>query len=195
MPPKTRSMASTSEESNIQIGKIIEKKLESFKKELTLVIIQELKKEIREETQELMKNQENKIVKLESTISMLQNHANVLKQQSAENFKRSEELEQYGRRLCLRFDGIPTVKNEKASDVLINIKKKWEENELIQKKWEDEGLTMPHTVIDRAHRIGRPYIDREKNVECQSVMMRLTTFRHRMQLYNARKLMISHEVQ
>ena len=161
--------------------------MESFKKELTLVIIQELKKEIREETQELMKNQENKIVKLESTISMLQNHVNVLKQQSAENVKRSEELEQYGRRLCLRFDGIPTVKNEKAS-VLVNIKNKWEENELIQKKWEDEGLTMPDTVIDRAHRIGRPYVDREKNVECQSVIMRLT-FRHRTQLYNARKLM------
>ena len=134
-----------------------------------------------------MKNQENKIVKLESTISMLQNHVNVLKQQSAENVKRSEELEQYGRRLCLRFDGIPTVKNEKAS-VLVNIKNKWEENELIQKKWEDEDLTMPDTVIDRAHRIGRPYVDREKNVECQSVIMRLT-FRHRTQLYNARKLM------
>ena len=187
MPPKTRSVASTSEETDIRIGEIIEKKLESFKKELTFVIIQELKKEIREETQELMKDQENKIVKLESTISMLQNH--VLKHQSAENVKRSEELEQYGRRLCLRFDGIPTVKNEKAPDVLVNIKKNWEENELIQKKWEDEGLTMPGTVIDRAHRIGRLYIDREKNVECQSVIMRLTTFRHRTQLYKVRKLM------
>ena len=114
-------MASTSEETDIRIDEIIEKKLESFKKELTLVIIQELKKEIHEETQELMKNQENKIVKLESTIYMLQNHVNVLKQQSAEHVKRSHE--QYGRRLCLRFDGIPTVKNEKASDVLVNIKK------------------------------------------------------------------------
>ena len=114
MPPKTRSMASTSEETDIRIGEIIEKKLESFKKELTFVIIQELKKEIREETQELMKDQENKIVKLESTISMLQNHVNVLKHQSAENVKRSEELEQYGRRLYLRFDGIPTVKNKRS---------------------------------------------------------------------------------
>ena len=79
--------------------------------------------------------------------------------QSTENAKRSEELEQYGRRLCLRFDGIPTVKNEKASDVLVNIKKKWEENELIQRNGEDEGLTMPDTVIDRAHTIVRLYID------------------------------------
>ena len=48
---------------------------------------------------------------------MLQNHVNVLKQQSAENVKRSEELEHYGRRHCLRFDGFLTVKKEKASDV------------------------------------------------------------------------------
>ena len=80
-----------------------------------------------------MKNQENKIVKLESTISMLQNHENVQKQQSAENVKRSEELEQYGRRLCLRFDGIPTVKNEKASYVLVNIKKKGRKTNLFKR--------------------------------------------------------------
>ena len=38
-----------------------------------------------------------------------------------QNKQEIEELEQYGRRLCLRFEGIPTEKNETSDKVLDNI--------------------------------------------------------------------------
>ena len=34
----------------------------------------------------------------------------------------NEELEQYGRRLCVRIDGVPTVDNETSDEVLSKVK-------------------------------------------------------------------------
>ena len=34
----------------------------------------------------------------------------------------NEELEQYGRRLCIRIDGVPTVDNETSDEVLDKVK-------------------------------------------------------------------------
>ena len=42
-----------------------------------------------------------------------------LRRLSIGNQSNSEELEQYGRRLCLRIDGIPAVKKESRIDVMI----------------------------------------------------------------------------
>ena len=49
---------------------------------------------------------------LESTLSVLQVHVNYYQNQVNELKHENEELEQYGRRLCVRFDGIPLVENE-----------------------------------------------------------------------------------
>ena len=35
---------------------------------------------------------------------------------------KNEELEQYGRRLCLRIEGVPPVENETSDDVLDEVK-------------------------------------------------------------------------
>ena len=96
--------------------------------------------------------------------------------------------------MCLRIDGIPIVPNETSVDVLRNVlrnvREKWEGSVGIQVKWKKEGIQpIPDSVIDRAHRIGKVYRNNTDNVESQSVILGLSTFRHRTQIYLAHKLM------
>ena len=46
-------------------------------------------------------------------------------------------------------------------------------------------VDIPDNVIDRAHRVGKPYINR-KNETCHAMMVRFTTWRHRTKVYRAR---------
>ena len=57
----------------------------------------------------------------------------------------NEELEQYGRRLCVRIDGVSTVDNKISDDVLDKVKS------LIK----ETSCDIPDVVIDRTHRIRR----------------------------------------
>ena len=50
---------------------------------------------------------------------MLKKQVPNLKTLSIKNQSNSEELEQYGRRLCIRIDGIPAVKKESSDDVIM----------------------------------------------------------------------------
>ena len=49
------------------------------------------------------------------------------------------------------------------------------------------GLEIPDTVIDRAHRIGVPYVDKTTKKSCKSVIVWFSTFRHRTIIYRAKK--------
>ena len=69
-------------------------------------------------------------------------------QQNKEIQQRYDELEQYGRRLCLRIDSVPKQNKEKAEDVLKFV------NSLIE---EVPDLEIPEVVTDRVHRIGPDY--------------------------------------
>ena len=76
-----------------------------------------------------------------------QNHASesdFKKKKILRNQQEIEELGQYGRRLCLRFEGIPTEKNETSDKVL----------EKIMGICNKSGVQIPDTVVDRAKRIG-----------------------------------------
>ena len=53
----------------------------------------------------------------------------------------------------------------------------------------DSGVEIPDTVIDRAHRIGVPYVDKTTKKSCKSVIVRFSTFRHRTIVYRAKKNM------
>ena len=66
-------------------------------------------------------------------------------------------MEQYGRRLCLRIDGIPLKNNETSKDVLDSVKNLFELAE----------VNVPDVVIDRAHRIGRIFKERASNKNCK----------------------------
>ena len=166
MSTTARSMSRSSED----IFEYLDKKFENLKNELK----SDFKNDIMVEISRLFEQRELKIEKLESQVAMLQQHISTLKQQT---ITKTEELEQYGRRLCLRIDGVPTAKCETAEDALNSVKSEIEES----------GLIIPEVVLDRAHRIGKTYIDSETNEEKSSVIVRFTTFRHRTMVYKQRK--------
>ena len=125
-----------------------------------------LKEEVIGEIQLYLKEQDDKIVKLESMVSVLQTpQVNYLKQS---NENKLEELEQYGRCQCLRIEGIPTKVDEKSDEVLQKV------FDLITESETD----IPNDVVDRAHRIGKPYQDSHSEIMCQSIMVKFSTFRH-----------------
>ena len=87
------------------------------------------------------------------------------------------ELEQYGRSLCGRNDGVPTVDNETLDEVLHKVKCLIKEN----------SCDIPDVVIDKAHRIGKCYYNNKKtNARCKSITVRFTTFRQRTMFYCSR---------
>ena len=93
------------------------------------------------------------------------------------NQSRNAELEKYGRRLCLRIDGVPRVKYESSDDVL----------EFTKSLFKEAKDAVPDNVLDRAHIIGSSYMDRVTNKKWKSIIVRFTTFRHRTLFYRARK--------
>ena len=88
----------------------------------------------------------------------------------------NKELEQYGRRLCVRIDGVPTVDNETSDEVLDKVKS------LIK----ESSCDIPDVVIDRADRIEKGYNDKQSNVLSKSIIVRFTTFRQRTMFYSSR---------
>ena len=58
-------------------------------------------------------------------------------------------MELYGRRLCVRTDGVTTVDNKISNEILDKVKS------LIK----ETSCDIPDVVIDRAHRIGKGYND------------------------------------
>ena len=53
----------------------------------------------------------------------------------------------------------------------------------------EAGGDIPNTVIDRTHRIGETYFDNKRKKNCESIIVRFTTFRHRTMVYRAKKNM------
>ena len=100
---------------------------------------------------------------------MLKKQVVELRELNINNQSRNEELEQYGRRLCLRIDGVPTVKNESSNDVL----------EFKKSLFKEAKITVPDNVLDCTHRIWPSYTDRITSKKCKSIIVRFTTFRHR----------------
>ena len=85
-------------------------------------------------------------------------------------------MEQYGRRLCVRIDGVPTVDNETLDEVLGKVKSQIKET----------SCDIPDVVTDSDHRIWKIYNDKKTNVCCNSVLVRFTTFRHTTMFYRSR---------
>ena len=120
---------------------------------------------------------------------------NFQKQVSILNCK-NEELEQHGRRCCLKIEGVPSVENQSSGDVLGKVKT------LIT----ESGCEILDVVIHRAHRIDRGYktrnmADKAGNVPCKSIIVRFLTFQHRTLFYQNRnklkhvKVRLDHTVQ
>ena len=110
---------------------------------------------------------------------MLQKHILDIKKQNLTKKSEIEELDQYGRKQCLRFEGVPTEQNETSNKVLSKVVDMCKE----------ASVDIPDTVIDRAHRIGEVYFDNKRKKNCKSIIVRFTTFRHRTMVYRAKKNM------
>ena len=113
---------------------------------------------------------------LNSKIALLQTHVDNLKAQNtqlhercSESEKQIDELEQCGRKLCLRIPGISTEEKETSDSVLTKV---------ITKEFIDQGgVNIPDSTIDRPHRIGKK----------KAVIVRFTTHGHRTLFYKAKK--------
>ena len=89
-----------------------------------------------------------------------------------------DDNEQYNRRLCLRINGVPPVADGERGTPEICLEK-------VKNLFEKLEVEVPGTVIDRAHRIGKPRIVKERKV--YQVMYAFTTRRHRTLVYRATK--------
>ena len=153
-----------------EITTLLDEKLSALKDDIVI----EVRDSIARLFEAKLKEKDEKIEKLQSHVAMLQMHVMNLKQAHDEKL---EELEQYGRRLCLRIDGVPHKEVETANEVLQTVKEKIDE----------VGADIPDVVIDRAHRVGAPFFDDSTHSKSQSIIVRFTTFRHRTLFYNKRK--------
>ena len=125
------------------------------------------------------KKQSKRIKELESDEILLQHQILEIKKQNLQNQQEIEELEQYNWGLRLRFEGIPTERNETSDKVL----------EKIMGICKDSGVEIPDKVIDRAHRIGVLYVDKTTKKSCKSIAVRFSTFQLRTIVYRAKKKM------
>ena len=57
----------------------------------------------------------------------------------------------------------------------------------VTEMWTEAGVDIPNEVVDRAHRNGPSYNDKNSNVKCKSVVVHFTSFQHRTMVYRAKK--------
>ena len=88
-----------------------------------------------------------------------------------------EELEQHGRRLCLRIESMPVVENETSEDVFRNVL------DMCKKI----NLNISENDIGRAHRIGKPSVDNTSKKQCKSIIVNFTSFRKLTSAYRGKK--------
>ena len=144
------------------ISEICPALFDSFKKDLK----EEIKKEIAEQ-----------ITKISSENCMFPNQILELKQANVKLQNDLDELEQYGRRSCIRIDGIPEVSNESSEDVF---------NSIVD-MFVRVGIEDIEQNIDRAHRIGKSYHHKKSKKKCKSIIVKFSSFRYRTKAYRQKK--------
>ena len=98
------------------------------------------------EVKAILSEKDKEIEVLKSQVTLLQSHASTVKHALD---KKVDELEQYGRRVCLRIEGVEHQVNEKSEEVLEKVVNIIKESE----------TEIPESVLDRVHRIGPTYTD------------------------------------
>ena len=109
---------------------------------------------------ETVNSQEERIDKLEESLTEFENSLEVSKTVPSRLVKKCDDLEQYGRRLCLRILDVHGDDSETSDDVFDKC------TELFNKL----ELDIPVACIDRAHRIGK-----ETPGRVRTIIVRFTT--------------------
>ena len=108
---------------------------------------------------------------------MFQNQILELKQANVKLQNELDELEQYGRRSCIRIDGIPEVSNESSEDVFNNT----------VDMFVRVGIEGIEQNIDRSHRIGKSYHHKKSKKKCKSKTVKFSSFRYHTKAYRQKK--------
>ena len=143
----TRAMEQKLEKLKVSIEDRFDKEKDSLREIISKIcsaLSASFKKALKEE---MKKEMEEHITKISSENCMFQNQILGLKQANVKLQNDTDELEQYGRRSCIRIDGIPEVSNESSDDVFNNIVDMFVRG----------GIEDIDQNIDRAHRIGKSY--------------------------------------
>ena len=165
--PETRSGKLTASEGveNAQessLADIIMEILNEFKDEL----LTEIKLLIKSKVDEALKKQKEEF---DSTFTQLEKRITKLENDN-------DDLEQYGKRVCLRIEDVPVANEETAEEV-------FKKTENLLKK---VCPNLSGDCIDRAHRIGPDYTCYKSQEKCRSVMVRFVSFKHRTLFYRKR---------
>ena len=134
-----------------------------------------------------MIEQGREIDKLKLSNSQLEGRVAILEHLVKVQEAKYDDIEQYGRRLCLRVNDVPLTKDETSKEV----------EDKLKEEFINMGLNLPKNAIDRAHRIGRKYQvqaqqesddGNEAGVTTkQQVIIRFTSWRFRTEVYKKRK--------
>ena len=154
--------------------------LEAIRKQL--LEIQTQGKETARKLDDLTKDiqsKDRKIEFLESHVAILQKTVDLL-------VIKCDQNEQYSRRTSVRINNIHLPEEgetETSRDVLTKVKDVIAESE----------ADIPANFIDRAHRVGKPFVTQD-GVRKQQIIVKFTTWDHRTRLYRARKKLASAKV-
>ena len=150
-------------EQNSELIQIITSKFNELKQDL----ITEIKLLIQLEVEKVVKKQKEEF---DETVIKLQERITTPEQEK-------DDLEQYGRRVCVRIDDVPVESEETAESIF----------EKVGKLLGEACPDVPVSCTDRAHRIGSEYKSYRNKKKCCSIIVRFMSFRHRTMFYRNRK--------
>ena len=87
-----------------------------------------------------------------------------------------DDNEQYSRRSCLRIDGVEIKENEDG-DGIMNV---------LEYCYSSVNLQFDANDIDRAHRIGLPYTDKNSGKKVKSIIVKFRSWKARQRFYKGR---------
>ena len=123
-------------------------------------LFNKLKYEIMKKFDEKISEQNAKIEKLESIITI---HENTIDQLLI----KCDDNEQYSRRSCLRIHGVEVKENE-DEDGIMNV---------LEDCYSSVNLQFDANDIDQAHRIGLPYIDNNSGKKVKSILVKFRSWK------------------
>ena len=163
--PDTRSGKSKADEGerNSEFFQIITSKFNELKQDL----ITEIKLLIQLEVEKVVKKQKEEF---DVTVIKLQERITTLEQEK-------DDLETYGRRVCVRIDDVLVESEETAESVF----------EKVGKFLGEACPDVQVSCIDRAHWTGSEYKSYRNKKKCCRIIVRFMSFRHRTMFYQIRK--------
>ena len=114
---------------------------------------------------------EQRLDQLEGSLKMSQARCNFLE-------RKTDDLEQYGRRLCIRIDGVEVNEDETAEECTGKVLN------MLQKS----DVEVSNKDIDRAHRIGSKRTVSADGKKVQQIIVKFLTWQKRNVVYRSRKV-------